>query len=124
MAGEQPAMAASLALRDGRLYGVHLNDGYGQADDGLLVGSVHPWQTLEFLATLRQYDYRGTIYFDTFPIREDPAAESATNVARVRRFEAMLDRLDGDRLADLRSRHDAIGVQRLLDEIAFGRDER
>ena len=77
-------MAAALALRDGRLFGVHLNDGYGQADDGLLVGSVHPWQTLELLATLRRHDYRGTIYFDTFPVREDPAAESAANVARVR----------------------------------------
>ena len=123
MAGERPAMAASLALREGRLYGVHLNDGYGQADDGLLVGSVHPWQTLELLATLRQYDYRGTIYFDTFPVREDPATESASNVARVRRFEAILDRLDLERLAELRSRHDAIGVQALLDEVTFGRDE-
>jgi xylose isomerase len=122
MAGEQPAMAASLALRQGRLFGVHLNDGYGQADDGLLVGSVHLWQTLELLATLRQYDYDGTIYFDTFPVREVPAAESAANVARVRWLEAILDRLDMDRLADLRSRHDAIGVQALLDEVTFGRD--
>src|SRR5215217_413527 len=39
VAREQPAMAAALALRDDRLFGVHLNDGYGQADDGLLVGS-------------------------------------------------------------------------------------
>ena len=90
MAREQPAMAAALALREGRLFGVHLNDGYGQADDGLLVGSVHPWQTLELLATLRRHDYRGTIYFDTFPVREDPAAESAANVARVRALEAVL----------------------------------
>lgn len=120
MAGEQPSMAASLALREGRLFGVHLNDGYGKADDGLLVGSVHPWQTLELLATLRKHDYHGTIYFDTFPVREDPAAESAANVARVRRLEAMLDRLDMDRLADLQSRHDALGLQALLDDAAFG----
>ena len=86
MAREQPAFAAALALREGRLFGVHLNDGYGQVDDGLMVGSVHPWQTLELLATLRRYDYRGTIYFDTFPVREDPAGESAANVARVERW--------------------------------------
>ena len=124
MAGEQPAFAASLALREGRLFGVHLNDGYGQADDGLLVGSVHPWQTLELLATLRRYDYRGTIYFDTFPVREDPAAESASNVARVRTLEAILDRLDEDRLAELQRRHDALGVQAMLDEVTFGWDGR
>lgn len=120
MAREQPALAAALALRDGRLFGVHLNDGYGQADDGLLVGSVHPWQTLELLATLRRHDYRGTIYFDTFPVREDPGAESAANVARVRAMEAMLDRLDMDRLAELQARHDALGVQALLQAVAFG----
>jgi xylose isomerase len=124
MAGEQPALAASLALRQGRLFGVHLNDGYGQADDGLLVGSVHPWQTLELLATLRRYDYRGTIYFDTFPVREDPAAESAANVARVRALEAILDRLDMEQLTELQTRHDALGMQALLHDVTFGRDER
>jgi xylose isomerase len=120
MAREQPAMAAALALRDGRLFGVHLNDGYGQADDGLLVGSVHPWQTLELLATLRRHDYRGTIYFDTFPVREDPAAESAANVARVRALEAVLDRLDAGQLAELQMHHDALAVQALLHEVTFG----
>jgi xylose isomerase len=122
MAREQPALAAALALREGRLFGVHLNDGYGQADDGLLVGSVHAWQTLELLATLRRYDYRGTIYFDTFPVREDPAAESAANVARVRALETILDRLDTERLTERQTRHDAIGVQTLLDEATFGWD--
>jgi xylose isomerase len=121
MAREQPALAAALALRDGRLFGVHLNDGYGTADDGLLVGSVHLWQTLELLATLRRYDYQGTIYFDTFPVREDPAGESAANIARVRALETILDRLDPDRLADLQARHDALAVQSLLDEAAWGR---
>ncbi|MBA3450543.1 MAG: sugar phosphate isomerase/epimerase [Chloroflexia bacterium] len=124
MAREQPALAASLALREDRLFGVHLNDGYGQADDGLLVGSVHPWQTLELLATLRRFDYHGTIYFDTFPVREDPAAESAANMARVRALEAVLDRLDASRLADLQARHDALGVQALLHEASYGWDER
>ena len=85
-----------------------------------MVGSVHPWQTLELLATLRQYDYRGTIYFDTFPVREDPAGESAANVARVRALEAILDRIDPAQLADVQSRHDALGVQALLDDAAWG----
>jgi xylose isomerase len=124
MAREQPAMAASLALRDGRLFGVHLNDGSGHADDGLLVGSVHPWQTLELLGALRRHDYRGTIYFDTFPVREDPAAESAANVARVRTLEAMLDRLEASQLTELQTRHDALAVQALLHEVAFGWNER
>lgn len=120
MAREQPAFAAAMALREGRLFGVHLNDGYGQVDDGLLVGSVHPWQTLELLATLRRYDYEGTIYFDTFPVRETPAGESAANVARVQWLERLLDRLDMDELAALQARHDALGTQALLTDIGLG----
>lgn len=120
MAREQPAFAAAMALRAGRLFGVHLNDGYGQVDDGLLVGSIHPWQTLELLAMLRRYDYRGTVYFDTFPIREVPAGESAANVTRLQQLEAVLDRLDLDQLAALQARHDALGVQALLSEIGWG----
>jgi xylose isomerase len=119
MAREQPAFAAALALREGRLFGVHLNDGYGQVDDGLMVGSVHPWQTLELLATLRRYDYKGTIYFDTFPVREEPAGESAANVARVKRLEALLDKLDLDQLATLQVRHDALGTQALLEGLGI-----
>jgi xylose isomerase len=41
-AGEIPAQVASLVARKSRLLGVHLNDGYGKRDDGLMVGSVHP----------------------------------------------------------------------------------
>ena len=40
-ADEQPAFAAALIARHSRLLGVHLNDGYGKRDDGLMVGAVH-----------------------------------------------------------------------------------
>jgi xylose isomerase len=73
---------------------------------------------------LRRYDYRGTIYFDTFPVREDPIAESAANVARVRTLEAILDRIDANRMTELQSRHDTLGVQERLHEVTFGPDGR
>ena len=41
-ADEMPAYAAALVARHSRLLGVHLNDGYGKRDDGLMVASVHP----------------------------------------------------------------------------------
>ncbi len=53
-AGEQPAFAAALVARTSRLLGVHLNDGYGGRDDGLMVGAVHTQQTLELLAQVRR----------------------------------------------------------------------
>lgn len=108
MAGEHPAAVAAMALRDSRLFGVHLNDGYGPADDGLAVGSVHPWEMMELLIALDQGQYDGTLYFDTFPVREDPAIECAFNVETVRRYERAIDRLDSGALAEARRSHDAL----------------
>ena len=115
MAGEHPPASAALALRAGRLFGVHLNDGYGRADDGLTAGSVNPVMTLELLWTLRRGAYDGTIYFDTFPVREDPVAECEANIATVRGMEATLDRLDEAALIEAQARHDALGARRVVD---------
>ena len=120
MAGEQPAAAAAQALRSNKLFGVHLNDGYGLADDGLMVGVVHPWHTLELLAEMRDSDFTGTIYFDTFPDRVDPARECAANVKTVRRMLALLDRVP---VADLRAAQagqDAIRATQLIQDLLFG----
>ena len=120
MAGEQPAAAAAQALGRGKLFGVHLNDGYGPADDGLMVGSVHPWQTLELLAEMRQGGFAGTIYFDTFPDRADPSRECAANVATVRRMMRLLDRAP---LADLRAaqkNQDAVTSTQLMQNLLYG----
>ena len=114
MSGEQPAAAAALALRKGKLFGVHLNDGYGPADDGLTVGTVHPWQTLELLWELRRGNFEGTIYFDTFPDRVDPAAETAANVDAILRFERMLDRIDQAQLHDVQAHQDGLAAVRMI----------
>ena len=82
-ADEMPAFAASLINKKSKLLGVHLNDGYGKWDNGLMVGSVHPIQTLELLVTLFECNYKGAIYFDTFPDHSgvDPIEESKENIA-------------------------------------------
>lgn len=114
MAGEHPPAAAALALAQGRLFGVHLNDGYGRADDGLMAGSVHPHETVELLWLLRRSGYAGTIYFDTFPVREDPVAECEANIATVERLLRAVDRLDDHALAAAQARHDAVETQALV----------
>jgi len=114
MARENPAQAASRALHEDKLYGIHLNDAYGQADDGLIVGSIHPVQTLELIWTLQQGGYAQHIYFDTFPVREDPVAECARNVDALRRFWQAAMALDADAIRDAQARHDALRVHELL----------
>ena len=57
-ADEMPAFAAALVARHSRILGVHLNDGYGKWDNGLMVGAVHPVQTIELLVELTRRGIR------------------------------------------------------------------
>ena len=95
---EMPAYAATLIARHSRLLGVHLNDGYAKRDDGLMVGAVHPIQTLELFYVLSQIGYDGAIYFDTFPDTTglDPIAECEANIAMVGALRAVAARLEND----------------------------
>jgi xylose isomerase len=122
-ADEMPAHAASLVARHSRLLGVHLNDGYGKRDDGLMVGSVHPLQTIELLMVLEKIGYRSTIYFDTFPdiTNLDPVAECATNIATVEAFARIADDLSRNTaLTKAIAMQDAVTAQAIVNGTLFG----
>jgi xylose isomerase len=122
-AGEIPAQAAALIARKSRLLGVHLNDGYGKRDDGLMVGSVHPVQTVELFVELIRTGYGGTIYFDTFPDHGglDPVAEAATNVMMADRLQAVAERLAADAdLAAATAAQDAAAALRIVAGALYG----
>ena len=115
-ADEQPAFAAALIQSRSRLLGLHLNDGYGKRDDGLMVGAVHEQATLELLRQVRRGGFDGAIYFDTFPDASglDPVAECAANIRTVRRMLADVALMEGDnQLADAQGRQDPIMAQEL-----------
>ncbi|MDO4900315.1 sugar phosphate isomerase/epimerase [Actinomyces sp.] len=120
MARDYPAHAAALLLADDRLYGIHLNDGYGGSDDGMIVGSVHPWETLELLHWLRRGGYQAPIYFDTFPVREDAAGELRANVAATDALLGLLERQDPDRLQEVADSQDALRVAALRLDLLGG----
>jgi xylose isomerase len=123
-ADEMPAHAAAMVNRYSRILGVHLNDGYGKRDDGLMVGSVHPVQTVELLVELHRTGYTGTIYFDTFPdlSGQDPVEETRTNIQIVERLRKIAaDLVDNAELAAAIERQDAPGSQRLVLAMLYGR---
>ncbi len=91
MAAESPAMSLAMAAREKRLFGIHLNDGYGLGDDGLFFGSINQMRALEFVYYLKKYAYDGLVYFDTFPVREDPTEETSINLWM---FTTLSDRID------------------------------
>jgi xylose isomerase len=122
-ADEMPAYAAGLIARRSRLLGVHLNDGYGKRDDGLVAGSVHVIQTLELLYTLRKLGYGKAIYFDTFPdaVGLDPVAECGANIAAVEGLCRVLDRLAAASALDAAiARQDAVASQRIVQAALYG----
>jgi xylose isomerase len=117
MAGDQPAFGASLLLSQQKLWGVHLNDGYGRFDDGLMVASVHPWETAEFLYYLLRYDYQGVIYFDTFPRREDPSDEVVRNVAIADRLIEKITAYGVENITEIVQQQDGIRSHELLNDL-------
>ena len=116
-ADEIPDFAAALVARHSRILGVHLNDGYGKWDNGLMVGSVHPIQTVELLVELERLGYDGAIYFDTFPDHSglDPVEETRTNIEVLQRLRATTEKLVGSvELQSAIARQDAPTAMRLV----------
>lgn len=122
-AGEMPAKAAMMAARHSRILGVHLNDGYGKRDDGLMAGTVHPIQTVELFVALNRIGYDGVIYFDTFPDHGglDPVEESRANIRLTERLRAIAADLTYHQgLADAIARQDAAASTRIVAAALYG----
>jgi L-rhamnose isomerase len=122
-ANEQPANAAAQIMRRSRLLGLHLNDGYGKRDDGLMVASVHAQATLELLREVSRAGFDGAIYFDTFPDATgmDPVQECAANIRIVQRMLATTTRLGGDnRLGQAQRNQDAVMAQDIIQAAMAG----
>ncbi len=91
MKKENPALATAYLSKRGRLFNLHLNDGEGSTDDGLMVGTVNLWKTIEVMYYLKKYGFEGAVYFDTFPKREKAVEECEANVRMCRLIEKMID---------------------------------
>ena len=122
-ADEMPAFAAMLAARHAKLMGVHLNDGYGKRDDGLMAGAVHIVETIELLQVIGDLGYASAIYFDTFPDASglDPVAECAANIDSVQRMQKVAGRLRGHAgLAAAIAAQDAAAARLIVNGALYG----
>ncbi|MDD5705894.1 MAG: sugar phosphate isomerase/epimerase [Kiritimatiellae bacterium] len=68
---ENPAECAALALSEGRLQQIHVNDNYRDWDHDMIPGAVNVWDFIEFFYWTRKLGYRGWYCIDSFPYRED-----------------------------------------------------
>ena len=118
MAGENPGQSVAMVGRARKLFGIQLNDGYTRlaAEDGLMFGSVHPAMALEIVHQLRRTQFRGHLYFDTFPQRSDPIREAEYNIRRVRAFWRAAGDLDPTLLHDAATHRDGVAALELIDK--------
>jgi hypothetical protein len=117
MAGENPAQSAAMVGARGKLFGVQLNDGHSRlaAEDGLMFGSVHRTMALELMLWLRRTDFKGHLYFDTFPRNEDPVAEAEYNIRAARALWTRAARLEAAGVQQILAAHDAMASLELID---------
>lgn len=114
MKHESPAFSLALAARRGKLFGLHMNDGYRNMDNGLIFGSINLSQALEFVYYLKKYRYEGVVFFDSFPFREDSRSEIETNVATFKKLDALIDRVGMDAIHEIVLKQDGVECQKLL----------
>jgi len=128
MAGENPAQSIAMVnRRKGKLFGVQLGDGYGRlgAEDGLAFGSIHPMAAFEFVFWLVKTEYKGHIYFDTFPRNEDPVRECEYNIRQFNKMHALAKRILNDAeqkktIEKMLANHDAMGMLEYLERLNGG----
>lgn len=124
MKHENPAFAADIFGSRGKLYGIHLNDGNGRFDDGLMIGMSTPVKTLEFLYYVKKHGYDHAIYFDTFPIIEEAEGECAQNIAMLSMLDHALDTVGLDKVQSVIDHNDALEAAELTRSLfgAMGRE--
>ena len=119
---EQPALVAALIDKHSKILGLHLNDGYGKRDDGLMVGSVHQLATIELLYHITKLKYQGPIYFDTFPdtTNMDPIKECELNIDTVRKQLKLVDKLiQNNELTTAIENQDSITSHKIFNSILY-----
>ncbi|MFT4107304.1 MAG: sugar phosphate isomerase/epimerase family protein [Lacrimispora sp.] len=114
MKRENPSYGLALAASQGKLFGLHMNDGYSHQDSGLIFGTIHHAQSLEFVYYLRKYNYQGVVFFDTFPIREAADLETQANIDSFERYLSIVDGLGVEKIDEIVKKHDGISSQELI----------
>src|SRR5699024_11133957 len=114
MKHENPAYGASIIGSKGKLFGVHLNDGYGLNDDGLMIGTSSLTKAIEFIYYTKLHSYDHAIYFDTFPVIEDPVEECKRNIQMIRKIDSLIDRVGLDYIKKVVGQNSGVKVSDLV----------
>lgn len=114
MKNDAPSYGLALAAKEGKLFGLHMNDGYARQDGGMIFGSVNIPQAAEFIYYLKKYHYDGTVFFDTFPVRENPVRETQSNIDSFNKILSGVEALGMDRIQSVIDARDGVRAHQLV----------
>ena len=117
MKHDSPSYGLALAASKGKLFGLHMNDGYGFQDSGLIFGSINFSLCAEFIYYLKRYHYDGVVFFDTFPIRENAILEVQANIDAFEQISSMVDKIGVEEINKIVAKRDGISAQNLILEM-------
>lgn len=116
MGGENLAASATLALKQGKLFHLHLNDAWKRFDDDLIFASVHLVEHLELLFWLDYLGYNGWYSFDLFPYRENPQWATQQSIENFHKLREILTKIDEEELFSAIEDSDAVRLSMLIRE--------
>ena len=92
-AAENPAEACVVMDRHNKLFQVHLNDNYKNADPDMIFGTVNFWENLEFMYYLLQTDFDGWCSVDIIANRENREDSFKACVGLIEKYYELASRL-------------------------------
>jgi xylose isomerase len=82
-----------------------------------MVGTVNLWKTIEVMYYLKKYNFKGAVYFDTFPKREGAVAECEANIKMCRLIETMIDNYGIENIDKVVLKQDGAAAANLMVEL-------
>lgn len=111
---ESPGNVVALLSRFGKLFALHLNDNFRDWDDDMAVGTVHFFETLEFLYYLYHSNYEGWLGLDIFPYRENPSLACQVSIENIKWMLAIVEKIDVATLREYQKNADALSAFRYV----------
>jgi len=114
-AGENISESVAICkLAGDKLFYVHVNDNYKVWDDDMMVGSVHPFEIVEFLYWLEKTNYRGPIVLDMFPFREEPLKAARESIDFIKQIRGLLEGIEEEEIEELFKSQDGAEAMKFL----------
>ena len=120
LARENPGDTVVKAMKEKKLYGVHINDNYGSTDEDMTFISIHHIETLEFLYYIKKMKYDGWISLDIAPRKEDPIDACNLCYENLALLDGVLERIDEAGLREAQEFADSLAAQRLVNRALLG----